>query len=143
MVKVSVFHVSHKDPSPHSLQLKKKKSALNHWLLLQLGSIPILDMDKWADIVKILPICPCLKSHGQRSLQGIVHGVTRIRHDWVTKPPPQSKLSALNYFWHWQYNQEEILFLNINGILLASFIYTNKSWGFPGKCEWKWPTWLA
>lgn len=25
-----------------------------------------------------------------------------------------SGLSALNYFWHWQYNQEEILFLNIN-----------------------------
>jgi len=28
------------------------------------------------------------KSHGQRSLGAIVHGVTRFGHNLVTKPPP-------------------------------------------------------
>ena len=47
----------------------------------------ILWIRKWQPIPVFLPG----KSHGQRSLECyIVHGVTRVGGDLVTKPPPQS-----------------------------------------------------
>ena len=39
---------------------------------------------KWQPIPVFLPG----ESHGQRSLQVIVHGVARVRHDLATKLPP-------------------------------------------------------
>ena len=46
-----------------------------------LGKIP------WRRKGQPTPVFLPGKSYGQRSLVGSVHGVTRVRHDLVTKPP--------------------------------------------------------
>ena len=43
---------------------------------------------KWQPTPVFLPE----KSHGQRSLVGYIHGVTRVGHDLATKPLPDIKL---------------------------------------------------
>ena len=37
------------------------------------------------------------ESHGQRSLESIVHGVTRVGHDIVSKPPPTATKELFSF----------------------------------------------
>ena len=53
---------------------------------LCVGKIP--QRRKWQSTLVFLP----RDSHGQRRLVGYSPGVTRVRHDWVTKPPPECKM---------------------------------------------------
>ena len=53
------------------------------------GSIPGLGRSPGEANGNLIPVFLPGKSHGPRSLAGyIVHGVERVRHDLVTKPPP-------------------------------------------------------
>ena len=64
-------------------QAVKKLPAMQKTWIQSLGEEDPLEKE-WQPTPVFLP----RESHGQRSLAGYSHGVTRVGHDLATKPPP-------------------------------------------------------
>ena len=81
-----LFSLLHRITSYASLvaQLVKNQPAIQR----RRGFDPWVGKIPWWRKWQFTPVLLPGKSHGQRSLVGKVHGVGRVRHKLVTKPPP-------------------------------------------------------